>query len=111
MTLKLAQNHPSFGLNGSHKARNSLSAKEPRFCPPPDTFKASQRKEFGPILAAHDCQNGRKLLLEKDLWKRTFPKKHNVRTELQSITTADSMPDVEPVECAIRLALPDLLRP
>ena len=67
MTLKTAQNRVSFGLNGSHKARKPNAAKGPGFCPPPDTSKSRVGKEFGPIVTAHRCQNGSKLLVGKDL--------------------------------------------
>jgi len=73
MALKLAQNRVSFGLNGSHKARKPLQAKGPVFCPPADTSKHSTRKEFRPIVTAHRCQHGSKVLRDKGLWKWTFP--------------------------------------
>jgi hypothetical protein len=85
MTLKLAQNHLSFGLNGSHKARNFLSDKEPRFRPTPDTSKVNGDKEFQPILTAHDYQNGRNLLAVKSLRNRTFSKKHNVLDRIYKV--------------------------
>src|SRR5678810_494348 len=80
MTLKTPEINPSFGLNGSHKARNFFSAKGSRFCPPPDTSKSNGGKEFGPTMTAHDRQNGRKLYIDNDLWNRTFSKMHSVRT-------------------------------
>ena len=72
MTLKLAQNRVSFGLNGSHKARKPNAAKGPGFCPPPDTSKSRVGKEFGPIVTAHGCQSGSNMLVDTDLWKWTF---------------------------------------
>src|SRR4029079_3830417 len=81
MTLKTPQNHLSFGLNGSHKARKFNTAKGARLCPHPDISKANQGKELQPILTTHERQNGRKSFIIKNLWNRTFPKKDNVRTE------------------------------
>ena len=74
MTLKLAQNRVSFGLNGSHKARKFLRTKGPGFCPPPDISKANASKEFQPIMAARHRQNGRNCFVNKDFWNRTFSK-------------------------------------
>ena len=85
MTLKLAQNRVSFGLNGSHKARKPNAGKGPGFCPPPDISKDNGEKDFGPILAAHDHQNGHKLLADKNLRNRTFPKKHNVLDRIYKV--------------------------
>ena len=92
MTLKTPGNHLSFGLNGSHKARKFFCAKAPGFCPPPDISKASQGKEFQPIMPAHDRQNGRNLLAVKSLRNRTFSKKHNVLDIIQSITQLQFTP-------------------
>jgi len=85
MTLKLAQNRVSFSLNGSHKARKRNGGKGARFCPPPDICKANQGKEFGPKMTAHDRQNGRKLLVVKDLCNRAFSKKHNVLDRIYKV--------------------------
>ena len=85
MTLKTLGNHLSFGLNGSHKARKANAGKGARFCPPPDISKANQGKEFGPIMTAHDRQNGHKLLADKNLRNRTFPKKHNVLDRIYKV--------------------------
>ena len=85
MTLKLAQNRVSFGLNGSHKARKFLRTKGPGFCPPPDISKANASKEFQPIMAAHGRQNGRKLLPDNALRNRTFSKKHNVLDRIYKV--------------------------
>src|SRR4029079_3108444 len=81
MTLKTPQINLSFGLNGSHKARNLNAAKGARLCPPPDISKAKQDKEFGPIMTAHDRQNGRKTFARNDLRNRTFSKMDSVRTD------------------------------
>src|SRR4029078_10492875 len=89
MTLKTLQINLSFGLNGSHKARNFFCAKEPGFCPPPDRSKTNQGKEFEPIMAAHGRQNGRKLFTNKTLRNGAFSKKHNVLDIIQSITNAE----------------------
>jgi len=41
----------------------------PQILSAPGTSKPSTRKEFRPIVAAHRCQNGSKILADKDLWK------------------------------------------
>ena len=85
MTLKTTGNHLSFGLNGSHKARNFLCAKVPGFCPPPDRSKANASKEFRPIMTAHHRHNGSNLPVGKDLRNRTFSKNHNVLDRIYKV--------------------------
>src|ERR1041384_6280823 len=74
MTLKLAENYLSFGLNGSHKARKFLSAKGPGFCPPPGTSKTNGDKNLQPIMTANARLTEVKWPSCKDLGNRTFSK-------------------------------------
>src|SRR6188472_1232508 len=81
MTLKTPEINPSFGLNGSHKARKPNAGKGARLCPPPDISKANGGMKLRPITTAHDRLNGHNILVEKDLRNGTFSKIHSVRTE------------------------------
>ena len=85
MTLKLAQNRVSFGLNGSHKARKRNAGKGARLCPPSDISKANGDKALRPIMTAGDRQNGRKSFSFKDLRNRAFSKKHNVLDRIYKV--------------------------
>jgi len=81
MTLKTPENHLSFGLNGSHKARKFFAAKGPRLCPPPDISKTNGGMRLRPIMTAHDRQNRLNSLAGKELWNGIFSKNHSVRTD------------------------------
>src|SRR4029078_12584901 len=91
MALKTPEINPSFGLNGSHKARNSNAAKGARLCPPPDISKANRDMKLRPITTAHDRQNEHKRLVIKDLRNSAFYKIYSVWTYFTKYNRPDSL--------------------
>jgi hypothetical protein len=72
--LKWARNCTSFGLNGSHKARNSCAANGPELLPPTGVFKVKSHKELQPITSISSRQNDRNVLPGQELYDRPAKK-------------------------------------
>ena len=84
--LKTAENHASFGLNGSHNCRNPLLRKARKIVAAPGDSKCSERKGLQPITTSSERQNDVKSMHGNELRRHLFLKFLRAAIILQSIT-------------------------